>query len=250
MENSKNHPAERGLEQVILDMEMLNAEQMEQVRKLAKEQQKSIEQVILQEKLLTRNDLVTATSVKLNVPLINLNRHKIYPEAIKLVPEKMARKYNVLPLEVIGDTLTAAMEDIINISAIDDLAAISQKRIKTVMALPDDIRLAISRYYMISQADETGVDWQVVEEESREEVFAVPGEDSPASLHLNKIIQQAVRAGASDIHIVPHEDRVQIRYRIDGVLRDTTVLQRQMGAPLVSRLKIIAGMNIAEHRRS
>ena len=250
MENSTNHPTERGLEQVILEMEMLNAEQMEQVRKLAKEQQKSIEQIILQEKLLTRNDLVTATSVKLNVPLINLNRHKIYLDAIKLIPEKMARKYNVLPLEVIGDTLTVAMEDVINISAIDDMASISQKRIKTVMALPDDIRLAISRYYMMSQADETGVDWQVVEEESREEILAAPGEDSPAALQLNKIIQQAVRAGASDIHIVPHEERVQIRYRIDGVLRDTTVLARQMGAPLVSRLKIIAGMNIAEHRRS
>ena len=250
MENSKKHPTERGLEQVILEMEMLNAEQMEQVRKLAKEQQKSIEQIVLQEKLLTRNDLVTATSVKLNVPLINLSRHKIFPEAIQLVPEKMARKYNVLPLEVIGDTLTVAMEDIINISAIDDLAAISQKRIKTVMALPDDIRLAISRYYMMSQEEDTGVDWQAAEDETQEEVFAVPGEDSPVALQLNKIIQQAVRGGASDIHIVPHEDRVQIRYRIDGVLRDTTVLPRQMGAPLVSRLKIIAGMNIAEHRRS
>ena len=118
------------------------------------------------------------------------------------------------------------------------------------MALPDDIRLAISRYYMMSQEEDTGVDWQAAEDETQEEVFAVPGEDSPVALQLNKIIQQAARAGASDIHIVPHEDRVQIRYRIDGVLRDTTVLPRQMGAPLVSRLKIIAGMNIAEHRRS
>lgn len=250
MDNSKNRLTEGRLEQVILEMGMLSAEQMEQVRKLATEQQKSIEQIILQEKLLTRNDLVTATSVKLNVPLINLSRHKIYPEAIKLVPEQMARRYNVLPLEVIGNTLTVAMEDIINIGAIDELAAISQKRIKTVMALPDDIRLAISRYYMMAQADETGVDWQVVQEEAPEEVFAVPGEDSPVVLQLNKIIQQAVRVGASDIHIVPHENRVQIRYRIDGVLQDTKVLPRQLSAPLISRLKIIAGMNIAERRRS
>ncbi len=250
MDNSNSYSSGGSLEQVIMEMGMLSAEQMEQVRKLATEQKKSIEQIILQEKLLTRNDLVTATSVKLNVPLVNLSRHKIYPEAIKLVPEQMARRYNVFPLEVIGNTLTVAMEDIINISAIDELAAISQKHIKTVMALPDDIRLAISRYYVLSQTGETGVDWQVEEEEAREEAPVVPGVNSPASRQLEKLIQQAVRSGASDIHIVPHEDRVQIRYRIDGVLQDTTVLPRQMHAPLISRLKIIAGMNIAEQRRS
>ncbi len=250
MTKSKNRLIEAGLEKVILEMGMLSDEQMKQAKKLATEQKKSVEQIVIQEKLLTRNDLVTATSVKLNVPLINLNRHKIYPEAIKLIPENMARRYNVLPMEIIGSTLTVVMEDIINIGAIDDLAAISNMRIKTVMALPDDIRAAINRYYTMAQDTESSIELQEEEEQPQEEAPVIPGVDSPASRQLKKIIQQAVRAGASDIHIVPHEDRLQIRCRIDGVLQDTAVMPRQLSAPLVSRLKIIAGMNIAERRRS
>jgi type II secretory ATPase GspE/PulE/Tfp pilus assembly ATPase PilB-like protein len=250
MDTATNHPPKESLDEILVRTGMITAEQMQNVWQIARRDGKTVEQVLVEERLLTSRDLVTALSIQLRVPLLDLKRHKVRPEALKLVPESLVRKYNILPLDIIGDCLIIAMEDTTNIGAIDDITAMSKMRIEPMMAYPDDIRKEIDRNYKVSDKIEAEIATSApsaVEEEVEE---FIPAEaEAPALRNLSLLIQQAVRSRASDIHIEPQKDKLQIRYRIDGVLQNTMSLPLSTHAAIISRLKIMANMNIAERRR-
>jgi general secretion pathway protein E len=173
------------------------------------------------------------------------------PEALNLIPENLARKHNVVPLVVEDETLRVAMSNPDDILSIEALAARTKKRILAVPASADDIREAIDFNYQAfgEIAKQFGSVVTTAEAIPAEKAAAAVADDSPLAKALNLLVEEAVKSRASDIHIEPEADKLRVRYRIDGILHEVTSLPIGAHGPLISRIKILAGMNIADPRR-
>ncbi len=179
-----------------------------------------------------------------------LLRQQPQPEALQLIPEVMARRYNVIPVAISGRTLEVAMVDPTDIFALEALAAQSRMRIKPIGASAKDVRDAIDFNYKGFSEIEAQVSQISFPDEATDEKLAIKAAtDTPLVQALNLIIDEAVKARASDVHIEPEEDRVRVRYRIDGTLQDTMSLPLNVHRALISRIKILAELNIADHFR-
>jgi len=179
-----------------------------------------------------------------------LLRQKPQPEALQLIPEVMARRYNAIPLTISGRTLEVAIADPTDIFALEALSAQSRMRIRPVAATVREIRDAIDFNYKAYGAIEEQISRVSIPAEATDERLALSAAtDTPLVQALNLIIDEAVKARASDIHIEPEEDRVRIRYRIDGTLHDTMSIPINVHRALISRIKILGEMNIADHFR-
>jgi general secretion pathway protein E len=181
----------------------------------------------------------------------NLRNSAPEPAALQLIPEAMARKYNAIPLAVDGNVLRVAMANPADIIAIEALASISQKRIEPRPVSVEDLLEAIDFNYkaydeiekQISNISSTG------EKKGIDRISSDTAADAPVAQALTLIIDEAVKARASDIHLDPGEDKLRVRYRIDGTLHDMFFLPLATAIPLLSRIKILASMNIADHHR-
>jgi len=253
MNEDSNQQQKERLGDVLVRTGIITQEQLKEALQVGRVDKKKIGQVLIEKKFISPRDLATALSIQLQVPLIDLTKHKVLKDALKLVPEQLARKYSALPLEIIGDSMTVVMEDTRDVRAIDDLAAVTKKRIEPMMGVPEDIRRAIDRNYAMQDVMEQDVIQPAstpVEHHVAEDIVTMDdSSEAPAMRSLNLIIQQAIRSRASDIHIEPQENKLQVRYRIDGVLQSVTTLPTDIHAAFMSRLKIMGGMNIAERRR-
>ncbi|GAI27649.1 unnamed protein product, partial [marine sediment metagenome] len=177
-------------------------------------------------------------------------RHAIQPEALQLIPEVMARRYNSIPLAVSGNTLEVAMVDPTDIFALEAFSALCQMRIKPRAADAKDIREAIDSNYKGYGEIEKQISRVTIPGEATEEGLAITADtNAPLAQALNLIIEEAVKARASDIHIEPEEDRLRVRYRIDGTLQDMMSLPLNIHLALVSRIKILSDLNIADRHR-
>ena len=189
-------------------------------------------------------------STKLAKPKGKLLRQTPQPEALQLIPEVMARRYNAIPLTISGRTLEVAIADPTDIFALEALSALSRMRIKPVAATVQEIRDAIDfNYKAYGEIEKQISRVSIPAEETDEKLALSAATDTPLVQALNLIIEEAVKARASDIHIEPEEDRVRIRYRIDGTLHDTMSTPLSVHRALISRIKILAEMNIADHFR-
>jgi len=239
------------LGEILVRTEIITSSQLQEALDSAHKDGKMIGQVLVEKGWVAPHDLATALSIQLGVPLIDLKKHKVRPEALKLVPEQLARKHNVLPLDIIGGSLTLIMENVMDVQAIDDVAAVSKLHIEPVMGFADDIRSAIDRNYTIrgQTIDETAASLAYESEVQEVGEDTIADAETPALRNLDMLIEQAMRSRASDIHIEPQDNRIQIRFRIDGVLHDVMSFPLDIHAALMSRLKVMGGMNIAEKRR-
>lgn len=251
MSTTSEELSKESLEEVLVRIGLIDAEQMQEISEVARQGDKKIEEALVEEGAISPRDLARALSIQLKVPLIDLKRHTISPEMMKLIPEELARKYNVLPLDIIGNSLALVMADTTDVGTIGDIAVVTKRRIEPMMGFPDEIREAIDRNYGGGSGGEevTVLETPPEEEEVKLEQLLSEEAQVPAIRTLNRLILQAIRSRASDIHIMPQKDRLYIRYRIDGVLMDKTTLNMQIHDALLSRLKIISNMNIAERRR-
>ncbi len=181
-----------------------------------------------------------------------LRKDLVQPEALELVPEAVARKYNVMPLEVRGNVLRVAMANPNDILAIEALEALSKMRIEPEAAGAEEIQEAIDFSYRSYEQIKEQIDSISLPgggETSIEEIMPDTVADAPIAKALTVIIDGAIKARASDIHIQPEEDNLRVRYRIDGTLQETLSLPLQTAIPIISRLKILAKMNIADRQR-
>jgi type IV pilus assembly protein PilB len=190
----------------------------------------------------------------LGIPFIDLTDYLIDSEVINLVPEQTAKKCRAVPLFKIADTLTVAMVDPLDISAIDEIRKKSGAgAIESVLVTEDMIQKVIDQYYgAIGNAEE--LIREVARDKSEKRLegvgsLAEVAEDAPVIKLTNIIIIQAVKDKASDIHIEPEEDKVRIRYRIDGILREVKNMPKYLQGALASRIKVMAKMDISETRR-
>lgn len=193
------------------------------------------------------------------MPAVDLSRFEVDPKILKLISADIAAKYTVLPLKREGRTLTIAIADPNNVAAIEDIKFITRCDIFPVIAGEYTLRNAIDKYYQQSDAqlqsllksveDEGLDDLEVVEDQQDEEVKASElAEDAPVVKLINGLLSDAVKRGASDIHIEPFEHEMRVRYRVDGALQEVMRPPVKMRAALTSRVKIMAQLNIAERR--
>ena len=191
------------------------------------------------------------------MPAVDLSRFEVDAKIIKLLPPDVAIKHTVLPLKREGRTLTVAIADPNNVTAIEDIKFITRCDVFPVIAGEYTLRNAIDKYYQQSDAQlqtllkdiEAADDLEVVEEQRDEDVKAQDlADDAPVVKLINGLLTDAVKRGASDIHIEPFEHEMRVRYRVDGALHEVMKPPIKMRAALTSRIKIMAQLNIAERR--
>jgi len=172
-------------------------------------------------------------------PLIDLKKYQVQPEALRLIPEETARKYEVIPLRIEDDSLVVAMSHPENLYILDDIQARTRMRIRPLRAALMDVRGAVNLHYRALGEVENEI----------EQLASADLARVPAVRIVDLLIAGAVKDGASDIHIEPQQDGLRIRYRIDGRLHNKLSLPLNVHTPLLSRLKVLAKMDIAERRR-
>ncbi len=179
-----------------------------------------------------------------------LRKDLIQSDALQLVTEAMARRYNVVPLEVNGNVLRVAMANPNDIFALEALETRTQMRIEPETASAEEVLEAIDFSYKSYGAIEKEISSiSLPGEATEEQITPDTVADAPVAKAITLIISEAVKARASDIHLQPEEDELRVRYRIDGTLHETLSLPFETAVPLISRIKILADMNIADHHR-
>ena len=205
------------------------------------------------------NELIAFLSKQYSVPSINLSEFEIDQEVLKVLPKEVVTRHQVIPVNRTGSTLIVAMADPSNIYAVDDIKFITGMKIDVVVASEQAIAESIEKYYTSTVSfDEVMIDFVEededfeFEEESEEDINVLDLQksagDAPVVKLVNLILLDAIRKGASDIHIEPYEKQVRIRYRIDGVLYEVMKPPTKLKDAITSRLKIMSNLDIAERR--
>jgi len=203
---------------------------------------------------ITAEDIIKVHAIDMGVPYINLNDYVIDVELIELIPKNLVERYNAVPLFKIGDTLTIGMVDAHDIKAMDTMRKASKvDMIESVLVSEKGIQRVLDLYYGASgSVEEIAKTFEsngnAVEEEVQE--VAQLGEEAPVIKLVNAMIEKAVKERASDIHIEPEEDCLRIRSRVDGLLHEVTTLSKKLQEAVISRIKILSKMDIAESRKA
>ncbi|MBN1522509.1 MAG: Flp pilus assembly complex ATPase component TadA [Candidatus Aureabacteria bacterium] len=228
---------------ILVEKGILLPEQLGLAKKQAQELNEPLRQSVIKLGMITEKELIENIAEYLDIPFMDISTFNIKKEVLNIVPEDLAKKYMVMPLFKIGNSITVAMMDPMNLYAIDDLRSRTDLDIKIVISTERIIRKTIEKYYgSISTFEEQASSRQ------EESVLTKWVEDAPVVNFVNNMIEKAVRTKASDIHIEPGENSVRIRMRVDGILREVATPPRDYFAGIISRVKIMANMNIAEKR--
>jgi type IV pilus assembly protein PilB len=262
----------------------ISAEQLAKAQDMQKQSKTPLDKLLVEMDFANERDVTEARAQEMGVPFVDLTRVAPESAAINVVPENIAKRHNVIPVkkDSATNTLFVAMSDVNNPYAADDLRVVSRCTIRPVLAAPGAIEDAISRTYggtsaslapaeggkggmnpMKGGMESMGSNNAMADikealakygsmgdaaGDDDDESAAAMAEEAPIIRVASTIIQQAIREGASDIHIEPDRRGVRVRYRVDGVLHETMTMPKYIQAPLISRYKIMAEMNIAERR--
>lgn len=238
---------------MLVEVGRITPEQLRAALELQQRQNRNLAEILVEQGLVTPEDIATVLSLQLNMPLIDLKLHTVQPKVLRLIPEQTARRHNLVPLDIVGDSLVVVMADPGDLRALEDVTAQAKMRIQPAVGIPSEIKESIDLNYKALAEIEKQVSRFAPAPSPAEGAAAALTADlvaqTPIVRTVDLLIAQAIRERASDIHIEPQENRVRIRYRVDGVLHDAVSLPLTTLEPLVSRVKILAGMNITERRR-
>ena len=198
--------------------------------------------------LVSEQQIIEVLEFQLGIPHVDLYKQKINRKLVNIISEELARKHQVLPISKTNNRLMVAMSDPLDYFALDDLRLSTGFEIDPAIAKKEELRLAINRYYGMQKSIDQMLQEMPKNDDDPAFLEAQQSDDSPVAKMINQLIFQAVQLGASDIHIDPHETETLIRLRVDGVLRTERTLPTKMNNVLVSRVKIMSGLNIAEKR--
>lgn len=239
---------------LLMEAGLITQEQLENALKLQKTTGKKLGEVLISEGVVTQEDIVQVLEFQLGIPHVILEKYNINQAACLLIPESIARRYELIPISQQNGVLTVAMSDPLNVFAIDDVTIYSGMEVVPVIASPMEIVQAIDKYYSKQHA------LKAVEEfkKENESSFKIDSENmdqsneevnnAPAVKLVNSIIEQAVRSRASDIHVEPSTKAIKIRFRTDGEMHEVMKTELGIMNALATRIKIISGMNITEKR--
>jgi type IV pilus assembly protein PilB len=204
--------------------------------------------ILVELNMASERQIAEALAEQLGLPMINLASHRIDPEAVRLVPEAVARKRRAVPLTVEAGNLVVAMADPLDVFALDDVGIAARRPVKSVVAVESEIITAIERAYGMGSAAQAVIGEIADEADQSGPATAQETDDAPVVRLVNMLITQAMKDRASDIHIEPTEQDVKVRFRIDGVMQSVMNVPKTVHPALVSRLKVLARLNIAERR--
>jgi type IV pilus assembly protein PilB len=201
-------------------------------------------------------EITNFLSQQYRVPTVNLDEYEIDVDIVKLVSKDQCERHRVIPISRAGTSLVVAMADPTNLNAIDDLKFLTSYNIDPVIASETQIVNAIERYYNVGPSydevmagfDETEIDFTDAEEDINLMELEKASEDAPVVKLVNMMLLNAIKKGASDIHIEPYEKKLRVRYRVDGVLIEEMTPPLKLKNAIVSRLKIMSQLDIAERR--
>ena len=252
-ENRESMAAEKSgkksLGEMLVEEKLITPEQLENSLKMQREQGGKLSDILVKEGLVDAETLAIMLSIQLNLPLIDLKRHTIQPKALKLIPEDMARKHILIPLDIVNDSLMVVMADPEDIHTIEDVKAQAKMRVEVSLGVRSDIERAININYRSSVAIEQQMSKLAPTQEEQRVDAPILTTRTPIAETLDLLVAQAAKDRTSDVHIEPQEDGLRIRYRIDGILHDAYSFPLGIHMPLVSRIKILAEMDISEQRR-
>ncbi len=251
--------SERVIEALKASKRLTDADIQKALAEYAKNTSGKLRDVLVRMGLVSEKELMSLLSVELKIPFLNLSKYKIDPQLAKLVPEKLARKHQIVPVSKIGTTLTLAIVDPFNIFAIDDISILTQCKVDCVISTEKDIVEALDRVYVNESENMSAIastigsdeDLEVVKnQEAEEEVSATAtaGSEAPIVKIVDLMLREALKKRASDIHLEPFETRVRVRYRIDGALQEALTIPKKNQNAVVARLKIMTKLDITEHR--
>ena len=234
---------------------VITAEQLEQALKMQKDSRQRLGDVLIQNKFITEQQLIDALQVQLGVDFVDLTAVSIPVELAKYVPRSIAKKYCVVPVKLVRDSLYLAMSDPLDFVAQDEVKTASRKRVVPMIATRKATEQAISTLYgsegtarvIEEMKREAGGSSDIVPAQMAQDTTD-PEESAPTIRFVNSLIERAFAERASDIHLEPQEGEMVVRMRIDGLLRKILTVPADLQNTVISRLKIMGGMNIAEHK--
>ena len=255
---------DRRLKTILVKHKLVDEEKADSALAVAGEEDKALSEVLVARGLIKERDILGCVAMDVNMPPIDLNRVRIPPEVLECISQEVAASYCIVPISRIGDLLTVAVADPLDVLKLDDLRLLTHCDIRPVISTEPAIRQAIQRLYNPGEKEVSDLLDDVTEDSI--EHPASPGADdedlsisvqdlmsdasqSPVVKLVNVLILQAIKGRASDIHIEPFRKHLCIRYRQDGVLHETISPPTRMQNAIVSRIKIMAGLDIAERRK-
>jgi len=251
------------LKEIFINEKLISQKDLDKALAEQKKSGGELSAILVKMNFITEKDLTMVLSKGLGVPPIDISRIKIDPEVIKIIPQEVAVKYKIMPVSKMGESLSLAMADPLNIFAIDNVGALTGLKINPLICRSSEIDQAIQAYYVndTSQTSEAfdriikdirdAEDLELVRESSDmmdKGTIDDLTQEAPIIKLTNTIIQQAVIAKASDIFIEPMEKTLRIRYRVDGVIREIDRMSKALLFPIISRIKVISSLDISERR--
>jgi len=248
---------------IVADRGLADGETVERVLDLSVKRDEPFGDLIVEEGAVAERDLIGAIARAMNLPPVDVARISINPDVLEYLPEDLANYYGVLPISNIGEILTMAVENPFDLLKLDDVAIVTGCTIRPVVSASRALRQAISAAYhppedvnvdeMLDDIATGEMELQEVSEEEEDLAMLASGGSgvggSPVVNLVNMVIYQAIKQGVSDIHIEPFEKVLRVRYRVDGVLHESLSPPKRMQNALISRIKIMSDMDIAERRR-
>jgi len=249
------------LTELLINNKLITPDQLNEALDVQRKKGGRLSDIIVELGLIKEADLRTILSQGLGFPLIDLKRFKIDHEIVKIIPAQIARHYQIIPVSKMGDTITLAMADPMNIFAIDHVKSLTGYKINSIISSAQDISQAIELAVPVTTKDAINDLMKKMSESSSIELIKDEKEVQPSDKELgllsheapvirvvNMILEEAVKKKSSDILIEPLDKNLRVRYRIDGVLREQFGPPKSMHAPIISRIKVISDLDIAEHR--
>ncbi|MBF0385701.1 MAG: Flp pilus assembly complex ATPase component TadA [Candidatus Omnitrophica bacterium] len=250
--------------QILLRDNIISQQNLDKALDQQKNSGEKLGKVLVSLKLVDEDALTQVLSEGLGLPPISISRLKIDPQVVKLISRESAIRYQIIPISLMGDNLTLAMADPLDIFAIDNVKALTGYAITPIISRQKEIESAIQKYYFDQSEEETteqlneiikdiqeAEDVEVVNvtrAEAGKNVVEELKDEAPIIKLVDTIIHQAVTAKASDVFIEPMETTVRVRYRVDGEIREIDRMPKVLNDPMISRIKVISNLDISEHR--
>ena len=248
------------LQVILIKNKLISQDDLNLALQVQKEHGGKLSDCLVKLNLINEKDLLVALSEGLGFPPISLARFKIEPEVLKLIPKELAKHYQIVPIAKMGKTLTVAMADPLNIFAIDDVKSLTGFEINPIIAQQKDILSTIEQYYeepaaqviddIIKEASDIDIEVVRAGKEAgfdTQELVRLTKE-APVIKITNLLLERAIEMSSSDILIEPWEHSMRVRLRIDGILREIESPPLKFHAPIISRIKVMSDLDIAEHR--
>jgi len=239
-------PQRKRIGDILIESGVITPAQLQDALSRQRKTRERLGRILVEMKAATERQIAQALADQLGLRLVNVAGVRVDPAAVKLVPEVLARKRRLVPVALDGDALVVAVADPLDVYALDDVGIAARRSVTPVVAEESEIAAAIERVYGMGAAAQAVLG--DLDEEGQGAASAEDGEDTPAVRLVNMLLSQAMKDRASDVHIEPGEDDVRVRLRIDGVLYVVMTVPKSVHPALVSRVKVLSQMNIAERR--